>query len=176
MYRRIHFTACQCPLLGLCIYLLTIPTVCEMSGLAHTIAYIKLPTTFQYGTCNMYSPSASVEGDNCAESLKWEANEVLTGFVCSVMPNCCSTFFKYCFWDKLTLPRALSLYISMPRIFLTSLRSWLSWVFNFSISSLLFVRLAYHRHTIANKWKILLIACENTHNDQIYFFCTFALS
>lgn len=44
-----------------------------MPGLVHAITYIKPPTAFEYGTCNIYSRSASVEGDNCAESLKWEA-------------------------------------------------------------------------------------------------------
>ena len=143
MFHRIYFIVCQYPLLGLCIYLLTIPTACEISGLVHTIAHIKLPTAFKYGTYNMYSRSAYIKGDNCVESLKWKSNGVLTGFVCSVMPNYCSIFLKYSFWDKLTLPQALSLHISMPRIFLSSPRyfisnSWLSWVFNFSISSLLF--------------------------------------
>ena len=70
MYRRIHFITCQCHLLGLCIYLLTIPIACEMSDIVHIIAYIKLLTAFEYGTCNMYSRFASVEGDSCVESLK----------------------------------------------------------------------------------------------------------
>ena len=126
MYRRIHFTACQYPLSVLCIYLLIIPTACEMSGLIHTIAYIKLPTAFEYGAYNMYSHSASIEGNSCAKSLKCEANRVLTGFVYSTMSNYFSTLFKYCFSYMLTLLGALSLHIFMPRIFLTSLKSFIS--------------------------------------------------
>ena len=41
----------QRPLLELYIYLLTILIACEMSNLVRIIAYIKLPTTFEYGTC-----------------------------------------------------------------------------------------------------------------------------
>lgn len=41
-----------------------------MSDLVHIIAYIKLPTAFKHGTCNMYSRSTSIERDGCVESLK----------------------------------------------------------------------------------------------------------
>ena len=113
-----------------------------MPCLVHPIVYIKPPIAFEYENCSMCSHSAFIEGDNCVENLKWETNWVLISFICSIMSNCCSTFFKYYFLDKLTLPRPLSLHISMLKIFLSLSRffisnSWLSWIFNFSILSLL---------------------------------------
>jgi hypothetical protein len=41
-YLRIHFTASQCSLPGLFIYMLTTPTACEICGLVQIITYIKL--------------------------------------------------------------------------------------------------------------------------------------
>lgn len=42
-YLRIHFTSSQCCFHKLFIYLLTTPTACAISGLVHTIAYIRQP-------------------------------------------------------------------------------------------------------------------------------------
>ena len=43
-YLKIHYIAFQCSLPGLFIYLLITPIACAISGLVHTMAYIKLPT------------------------------------------------------------------------------------------------------------------------------------
>ena len=43
-YPRIHYIAFQCSLLRFFIYLLITPTACVISGLVHTMAYIKLLT------------------------------------------------------------------------------------------------------------------------------------
>jgi len=40
-------------------YLLTMLTACAISGLVHTVASVKLPTTVAYRTQDMYSHSAS---------------------------------------------------------------------------------------------------------------------
>ena len=45
-------------------------TACEMSCLVNTITYIKLSIAFEYGAYNIYSCSASIEGDNFVESIK----------------------------------------------------------------------------------------------------------
>ena len=49
-YHMIHFTVAECFFPGLVINLLTTLTVCAMSSLVHTMAYITLPTTEAYGT------------------------------------------------------------------------------------------------------------------------------
>jgi hypothetical protein len=46
-YLRIYFSASQCSLPRLFIYLLTTPTTCAISSLVQTITYIKMPIVYE---------------------------------------------------------------------------------------------------------------------------------
>ncbi|KAK4566651.1 hypothetical protein RGQ29_002779 [Quercus rubra] len=90
----IYLTASQCCFPGLLMNQLTTPTACAMSGLVHTIAYIKLPIAEAYGTLLIWSLSSSVFGDCSLLSLKLLSKGVLTGLA-SFMLNLLRTFFTY---------------------------------------------------------------------------------
>ncbi|WMV10677.1 hypothetical protein MTR67_004062, partial [Solanum verrucosum] len=60
-------------------HLLITPTACEISGLVQTIAYIKLPTTFTYGTLDIYSRVASFFGERVIRAYAfWCFDDLLT--------------------------------------------------------------------------------------------------
>jgi len=139
---RTHFTSSWWPFLGSCMYLIIIETACDKFSLVHTIAYIKLPIALAYGMRVMYSQSSTVVGDIVAFNLKWGASGVLTDFVSPSMLNLWSTFCKYPFCVKLTLPHLRSHWIYMPSTFFASPRSFISnsedkSFFNLSIVNLL---------------------------------------
>jgi len=69
-YHKIHFTVFQYFLLGLSRNILTTPTICALSGLVHTMEYIKLPTTEIYVMIFISSISFSVEELYCELNLK----------------------------------------------------------------------------------------------------------
>jgi len=111
---------------GLCMYPLTILIACDKSGLVHAIVYIKLPTALAYITWDIYSCFSTDFGEIVALSLKWGVNGVLANFVSPFILNFCSTFYKYPFCIKRTLPLFRSLSIFMLSTFFTSLRSFIS--------------------------------------------------
>jgi len=151
MYRRIHFTASQWLLQGSGMYLLTILTAYEKSSLVHTIAYIKLLLALAYSTWDIYSYSSAIAGDIIALSMKWGANSVLTNFVSPLILNFYSTFCKYPFWVKWTLPLTYRFQLScqVPSLLLLDLSSQsrmttISLIYQLLIYS--WKQWAYHQH------------------------------
>lgn len=166
IYCKIHFTTCQCPFPGLCIYLLTTPTAYKMSDLVHIIAYIKLPIVFEYEIFDINCRSILVFRGKDALSLKWEASR--------------GTFFKYSseidkvcpFFNSWIFPFQVSffLYLNLSFQILCSTMLSTCWLFSYSLKLS-----AYHLRTIRGRWKIYFVVCVNTHNDQNFFVYTFVL-
>ena len=129
----------------------------------------------------MYSHSSTVVGDIVTFNLKWGINGVRTDFVPSLMLNFWSTFFKYPFCVKLTLPLLRSFSIYMPSTFFASPRSFISNLkdksfFNLSIADLLLeaLRWVYRPHVTVDKHTLYPIAyCSKHmgHNGFVYTSC-----
>ena len=117
--------SCQRYLPTACIYMLTIPTECERLGLVHTIVYIKLPIALAYGTLAIYSCSSLLSGDISALSFRCEASEVFTSFELSCTPKHYNTFSDIAFESNKAY-LLLCLFISIPRTFLASPKSFIS--------------------------------------------------
>ena len=81
-YLRIHLTACQCSLPRLERNLVTTPTAWAISGLVHTIVYIKLLTADAYDTFFISCLSFSLVGHCLELNLKCPASGVLTVLNC----------------------------------------------------------------------------------------------
>jgi len=112
-----------------------------MSGLVHTIKYIRLPTTLEYGTFSIYFFSCSDLGLKATESLKYVARGVETILAFS-MPKRQITFSANSFYERKIFRLGRSLDISMPRILLVAPKSFISNTepscsFNLTISSIL---------------------------------------
>ena len=97
------------------IYLLKTPTTCSIYGLLHTIAYIKFPTTKEYGTLHMHSISSYILGYISLVSFKWLAKGVLTSLTFCIL-NISNTFSMYSLRDNVNLFIFLSLVTLIPRI------------------------------------------------------------
>ncbi|KAJ0939367.1 hypothetical protein HanRHA438_Chr02g0060331 [Helianthus annuus] len=109
-YLRIHLTASQCFLPGFDRNRLSTPIAWAISGLIHTIAYIKLPTADAYGTLSMSLISSFEEGQSLSVSLKLGVRGELTDLALSML-NLRSTFSMYCSCDMCNFFEALSLVI-----------------------------------------------------------------
>ena len=112
-----------------------------MSGLVHTIKYIRLPTALEYRTFSIYFFSCSNLGLIVAESLKCVARGVQTILAFS-MPKRRITFPTHSFYERKSFQLGRSLNISMPRILLAAPKSFISNAepsrsFNLTISSIL---------------------------------------
>ena len=180
MYSRIYFTTCKCPLPRLYIYMLTILTACEMSGLVHTIVNIKLPTAFEYKliTCTLVLHLLKeIIVQKTWNKKPTECSRVLSAQSCQivVVPPSNITFETSWLYHELYLcisPCQESFYLHYDFSSQT-----LNWVESSTSQSPLYswMLLAYYRHTRANIRRIPFVTCESTNKDQIYFLCTFAL-
>ena len=124
-YLKILFIVIQCSFLGFYIYLLKNPTAWAMSGLVHTIAYIKLQSELAYGTCDISSSSSHVLGQCSTDNFKPIGIGTLIDLL-SYMLNLCSSVSIYFIWFKQIIMFAQYLIISIPRMKFTALRYFIS--------------------------------------------------
>ena len=155
-------------------YLDTILMVCDKSGLVHAIAYIRIHTTLEYRTWDIYSRSSIVFGDILAESLKWGAKKVLTDFIHTQhrtsVEHSTSMLYKS---NSLSSSPCLS---QSPYAVSSSLlpdpsfsNSEESRIFNLSIDDLLVE--AYHLCIRVDRYIHHLVACKNKRMGHINSWC-----
>ncbi|KAL0683372.1 hypothetical protein Bca4012_050220 [Brassica carinata] len=96
-----------------------------MSGLIHTIAYMRLSTADAYGVVFISSFSFSLVGLCFELSLKCPPSGVLTGFSLCML-NLSNTLSTYRSWDNHRSFFGLSRVIFIPRICLACPRSFIA--------------------------------------------------
>ncbi|WZZ40969.1 hypothetical protein YC2023_037228 [Brassica napus] len=96
-----------------------------MSGLVHTIAYMRLPTADAYGVVFISSFSFSLVGLCFELSLKCPPSGVLTDFALCML-NLSNTLSTYRSWDNHKSFFGLSRVIFIPRICLACPRSFIA--------------------------------------------------
>ena len=157
-YLNTLFTSIQCSFPRFEIYMLKTPTALAISSLVQTIAYIKLPTTLEYGTHKIYSSSYHALGHDSTYNFTTTWIGTLTALL-SCMLNLYSIVSTYFLWFKPIFLFAQSLLISIPRMKFTATRSFMSnsedrWDFISFITCLFFtiINMSSTYSTMLMKW------------------------